>query len=144
MMSLLTELVISMEQKTTNMPRLRRFAFQKIGANLRHLRIKILPPMNRQPQHFHHFPRNQIPAVFGDTAFFVVEARLGQHAAQNGQLLRLERQAGAKQEEGGQFPDPEGVVYGDCGEVRAATSGPRGRESAPSRAERRRLTRAGR
>jgi hypothetical protein len=49
-MPLLTELVISTKRKTTNMPRLRRFAFQKqIGANLRHLRMKMLPPMNRQP-----------------------------------------------------------------------------------------------
>jgi len=37
-----------------------------------------LPAVNGKPQHFHHFPGNQVPAFFGDLALLVVEARFGQ------------------------------------------------------------------
>jgi hypothetical protein len=42
------------------------------------LNSNLLPAVKGQPQHFHHFPGNQVPAVFGDLAFLVVEARFGQ------------------------------------------------------------------
>ncbi|MGB7546187.1 MAG: hypothetical protein WBM14_00425, partial [Terracidiphilus sp.] len=37
-----------------------------------------LPAVKGQPQHFHHFPGNQVSAFVGDLALLVVEARFGQ------------------------------------------------------------------